>query len=101
MSLIGIATSIRQSMDVLILIRSLASSIGSLNEEILSLSFDPDFLLTLDLDFSEQHKTCQIVQQYNSSWWTGKKPRNLDWADVLDISSLERCLRKHREQITG
>ena len=101
MSLIGIATSIGQSMDVPILIRSLASSIGSLNEEILSLSFDPDFLLTLDSDLSEQHKTCQIVQQYQSSWWTVKKPRNLDWADVLNISSLERCLRTHREQITG
>jgi hypothetical protein len=81
------------------LVRSLAASIGMINEDQLSMSFSHDFLMTLDSDLTEQNIYCRIVDNYECSWWKARKPRSLDLARVLDRSSLNRCLATHRDQI--
>lgn len=101
MSFIGIGTSLGQPLDVPVLVRSLAASIGCLDEDYLSLHFDHDFLLTLDSDISEQNKMCRKVKVYASAWWNERKPRSLDWADIFNKLSLNACLQTHLEQITG
>ena len=99
LSYVGICTSTGQPLEIPILLRSLAACIGTVDEDELSLTFDYDFLMMLDADLSEQHIYCRIVDNYECAWWNGRKPRSLDLAQVLNRSSLARCLATHRDQI--
>ena len=101
MSYVGIGASTGQTLIIPILIRSLAGSIATIDEEALSLSFDYDILMTLDSDLSEQHKNCQIVKNYECAWWTTRKSRALDSATILDKATLDKCLEKHFQQVPG
>ena len=66
-----------------------------LTEDMLPIGLDLDFLTTLDSDLSTQHSLCRIVNKYECAWWTGRKPRDLDLAEVLDRSSIEKCIDVH------
>ena len=100
LSYVGICTSTGQVLEIPILLRSLAASIGTIDEDQLSLAFDYDFLMMLDADLSEQHHIyCRIVDNYECAWWKGRKPRSLDLTQVLDRSTLAQCLATHRDQI--
>ena len=99
LSYVGICTSTGQALEIPILLRSLAACMGTIDEDQLSLTFDHDFLMTLDADLTEQHIYCRMVDNYECAWWNGRKPRSLDLAQVLDRSSLARCLAAHRDQI--
>jgi hypothetical protein len=99
LSYVGICTSTGQALEIPILLRSLAACMGTIDEDQLSLTFDHDFLMTLDADLTEQHIYCRMVDNYECAWWNGRKPRSLNLAQVLDRSSLARCLAAHRDQI--
>jgi hypothetical protein len=99
LSRIGIATSIGHTLQVPIIVRSLADSIALLDEDDLPLAFDLDFKLMLDVDPSFQHSLCKLVDVYSSAWWKRNKPRSLDLADILEVSSFKRCLETHKHQL--
>ena len=98
LSYIGIGTSIGQPLKVPILLRSLAVGLASLDEKDLPVSFDIDFLMTLDTDPAEQNSICKLVQTYECAWWKARKPRDLDHAVILDKSTLNICLETHINQ---
>jgi hypothetical protein len=83
------------------LVRSLAVSIATLDEDKLPLSFDYDFMMTLDTNLSEQDKICAMADVYECAWWNMTNPKSLDLAEILDKSSLEKCLDTHMKQIVG
>jgi hypothetical protein len=99
LSYIGFSTSIGHTLQVPIIVRSLADSIALLDEDDLPLPFDLDFKIMLDVDPSFQHRLCQLVDVYSSAWWKRNKPRTLDLADILDASSFRRLLDTHKEQL--
>ena len=72
-----------------------------LHEDQLPIDFDPDFLLTLDIDASDKDNKCRLVDRYECAWWNEKKPRTLDRANILDQSSLTRCLDVHKRQLSS
>ena len=44
------------------------------------------------------HTKCKVVNDYHRSWWSNRKPRNLDLVEVMDLSSLERCMDVYRSR---
>lgn len=99
LSYIGLGSSIGLSLKIPIIVRSLAGSFALLEEADLPIGFDLDFITTLDTDLAEQDPMCKIMDKYECAWWTQRKPRNLDSADVLDRSSFDKCLQTHLNQI--
>jgi len=99
LSYIGFATSIGHTLQIPIIVRSLADSIALLDEDDLPLAFDLDFKMMLDVDPSFQHRLCQLVNVYSSAWWKRNEPRSLDLADILEASSFKRCLETHKQQL--
>lgn len=61
----------------------------------LLLDFDHDFLLTLDIGAHDDEKKGWVVKKYERAWWIGKNLRNLDLVEILDKSSINRCLETH------
>ena len=80
---------------MLIIIWSLADSISMLREDQLPISFNPDFLMMLDIDMSDKDNKSRIVNQYERAWWNGRKPQQ------LDLSSIDRCLNFHKVQLAS
>jgi len=99
LSYIGYVTSIGDSVDVPIIVRSLAESIAMLEEHDLPVSVTRDLLMTLDTDLSEQNPLCRQVDRYECAWWTARKPRDLKTADILDRSTVDKCLAMHLRKI--
>ena len=99
MSYIGVATSIGQAIEVPIIIQSLADNISMLREDQPPISFNLDFLMMLDIDMSDKDNKSRIVDQYERAWWNGRKPRQLDLSEILDKSSIDRCLNFHKVQL--
>lgn len=99
LSYLGIATSIGQAIDLPVIVRSLAVSMGFLKEDQLPLGIDKDFLLSLDSDLSVQNYSCQMVDNYECAWWKGSEPRILRSAHKLDASSIDKCLETHEKQL--
>ena len=100
LSYAGIGTSIGQPMEVPIILRSLAVGFATLEERELPVTFDNDFMLTLDTNLAEQNRACRMVRNYKCQWWTARKPRDLDLASILDKSTLDECLDTHDTQTT-
>ena len=91
LSLIGAASALRQNLVIPIVLRSLAGSIPFLNNNPAFIA-NPDFLATLDT--GEHHS----VKSYELSWWSGRKRRNLNTVEILNASTLEKCLTHFRDQ---
>ena len=53
---------------------------------------DDTFLATLD---SGGH---QVVNGYDLQWWTGRKPKDLSKVEILNASTLEKCLKHFQKQ---
>jgi len=98
LSYIGMATAIGWSVEISIILRSLADSMAVLPENELPLAIHPDFLATLNIRAYEEDNKCQVVKGYNLSWWTGQKPRDLDTVKILDQSSLAGCITHYHQQ---
>ena len=96
---VGIGVSLGHPLTVPILIRSLADSMGHLDETELPIPIDDDFLSLLDSDLAEQNYVCSLVEKYECAWWIGRKPRNLDLADTMKWSSMGRCVEIHLKQL--
>jgi hypothetical protein len=82
-----------------IIIRSLADSLGMLSDDHLPIEIDPSILMMLDIDVTDKANKCRIVQRYEHAWWNERKPRNLELADILDASSVRKCLEFHRNEL--
>ncbi|KAF8799829.1 hypothetical protein BYT27DRAFT_7263438 [Phlegmacium glaucopus] len=98
LSYVGIAVSVGQTIDIPIILRSLANSMALLNENALPLPFDPHFLATLDIGTHEKGHKSQVVSAYEHCWWSGRKPRDLDTIKILDASTLETCIEHYQIQ---
>jgi hypothetical protein len=101
LSYVGVATSIGQVVEVPLIVRSLAESIATLQEDQLPVGFDYDFMLSLDADLSVQDSRCRLVENYHNDWWNRRKPRMLEMASVLDSRTMDRCLEKHVVEVFG
>lgn len=99
LSYVGIETSVGQTVEVPIIVRSLAESFALLDEEMLPIGIDHGLIMTLDRDLKEQNYVCQAVDHYECAWWESRKPRDLSLVEVLDRSTLENCLESHLRQI--
>ena len=93
LSYVGIASAIGQIIDIPIIIRSLADSICFLDDEDFPINFDEDFLRTLDIG-----KPDRAIITFERAWWNGRKPRSLNLAEILDISSIRVCLESYKKQ---
>ena len=82
-------------MDIPIIVRSLADSLALADASVLPLSFEPDLLATLDIGVDDDSK-CRRVSTYHRAWWLVRKPRNLDSVDIMDRSSIDKCLDVYR-----
>ena len=98
---VGIGASLGHPLNVPILIRSLADSMGHLDVTDLPIPFDNDFISLLDSDLSEQNYVCRLVAKYECSWWIERKPRDVDLADTMKSTSMARCVEKHLNQLDG
>ena len=92
------ATAVGRSVEIPIILRSLADSMAVLPENELPLAIHPDFLATLDIGAYEEDNKCQVVKGYDLSWWTGWKPRVLDTVKILDQLSLAGCITHYCQQ---
>ena len=84
-----------------IIVRSLAESFATLDEDQLPIGMNRDFMLTLDSDLAEQNSHCRRVDKYENNWWIRSKQKDLDSVKVMDRSSMDRCLETHFEQLFG
>jgi len=92
------ATAVGRSVEILIILCSLADSMAMLPENELPLVILSNFLATLDIGAYEEDNKCQVIKGYNLSWWTGQKPRDLDTVKILDQSSLAGCITHYCQQ---
>jgi len=83
-----------RTLEIPIIIRSLAGTFALEGKNDLPLIPDDTFLATLD---SGGH---QVVNGYDLQWWTGRKPKDLSKVEILNASTLEKCL-KHFQKQTG
>jgi hypothetical protein len=67
-----------------IIVRSLAESFATLDEDQLPIGMDRDFMLTLDSDLAEQNSHCRRVDKYEKNWWIRSKQKDLDSVKVMD-----------------
>jgi hypothetical protein len=74
----------------------MTASMALANEDELPLDYDPEFLLTLDTGGQENS---MIVACYELSWWTGRKPRDLDAVEILNASTVSKCLQHYKRRL--
>ena len=63
-----------------------------MDESELPMSFDPDFLLMLDVGAHEEDSKSRVVDRYECAWWAGRKPQDSSAVEILNQSCLGRCL---------
>jgi hypothetical protein len=95
MSYVGIATTLGQPVEIPIILRSLADSIALLHENDKLPLFNPSLLATLDVG---KDGKSQVVKNYAHSWWTSRKPRDLNDVSLLGPSTVESCIEHYRKQ---
>lgn len=83
-----------QPVDIPIILRTLAGSIALCDEESLPLTSTPDYLAMLDAGEFEK----VVVNNFELSWWTSRKPRDLNAVEILNASTVERCLDHYTTQ---
>jgi hypothetical protein len=99
LSFVGIGSAIGQTLEIPIMVRSLADSLARLSEDDLPVPINPGFLALLDVDARERHDKGRVVDRYDCSWWTGRRPQDLSTVECLTEETLMRCLEFHREQL--
>jgi hypothetical protein len=95
MSHIGIATALGQTIDIPIVLRSLAGSFSLVDEDIFPIPFHPDILATLD---TPANPKCEIVKKYELRWWAGRKPRDLNSVERLNSSTIKSCVNHYKQE---
>ena len=98
---VGISVSLGHPLNVPILIRSLADSMGHLHETDLPIPIDNDFISLLDSDLAEQNYVCRLVAKYDCAWWIGRKPRIIEMAETMKSTSMARFVENHLNQLDG
>ncbi|KAF8809697.1 hypothetical protein BYT27DRAFT_7093990, partial [Phlegmacium glaucopus] len=101
LSYIGISTTLGKAIEIPIIMRSLANSMGLLHEDALPLIMDPSFLATLDMGAHEKESKSKIVSEYEHQWWSSQKPRDLGTVKILNKSTVQECLNHYREQCSS
>ena len=91
--------AIGQPFKVPSLLRSLATSFAMAVEGQLPLSFNINFLKLLNSDILLQDIIGRTVENYQCAWWTNDKPTDLDLADIMDYSTLTKCLNTHIDEV--
>jgi hypothetical protein len=81
-----------QSLEIPIIIRSLAGSISLEDEEILPFDTDPSLLHTLD---AGEH---QLVTSFELQWWSGRNPRDINTVQIFNALTLTKCMDHYRRQ---
>lgn len=92
MSLIGTATALGQVLVIPIILRSLAGTVAFVENK--KIPFTPDAGFLASLDCGEHH----IVKNFELRWWSGRKPRDLNTVEILNASTLKKCLDHYRDQ---
>ncbi|KAF8805796.1 hypothetical protein BYT27DRAFT_7257903, partial [Phlegmacium glaucopus] len=98
LSYVGISTALGKAIEIPIIMRSLAESMGLLHEDALPLIMDPGFLATLDMGAHEEDNKSQVVSEYEHQWWSGRKPRDLGTVKILNKSTVQESLDHYRER---
>jgi hypothetical protein len=99
LSYLGIAAVTGQRLNVGIIVRSLTDSMAFVAEDQLPLVFNADFWATLDMGRTSELGRGRNIADYALTWWTSRKPRNLDNVDILADGTLVLCLDYHRRQL--
>jgi hypothetical protein len=99
LSFVGIGSAIGQTLEIPIILRSLADSLAQVSEDDLPIPLDPGFLALLDDDPHDKLDKSRVVGQYDCAWWSGRRPQDLSTVEVLSEKTLMRCLAFHREQL--
>lgn len=95
MTFVGIALAIGLHIDVGIVVRSLADSIGMVDKDDLPLPIERQFMFLLSSKSGHARKeVCDPVDEYAYSWWLQKGPFG---ARPLCRWTLEDCLYTHRQ----
>jgi len=95
MSHIGIATALGQTIDIPIVLRSLAGSFSLVDEDIFPIPFHPDILAILD---TPPNPKSEIVKKYELRWWAGRKPRDLNSVERLNSSTIKSCVEHYKQE---
>ena len=82
LSLVSTASALNQTIEIPMIIRSLAGSIALEEEKNLPLPVDPSFLDTLDTG------GYRLISAYELQWWPGRKPRDLDLVEILNAGTV-------------
>jgi hypothetical protein len=84
-----------QPLVIPIILRTLASTAGTITfdeEQKLPMLPDSSFLSTLDT--GER----QVITRFELVWWSGRKPRDINTVDILNASTLRKCLEHYRQE---
>jgi hypothetical protein len=93
LSYIGLADAVCQVIEIPIIVRSLADSLGHLGEDELPVPFHPDLLATLDVG-TDGANYDRLVDEYAFPWWMGSVPPAPH--EILGSGTIIRCLTMHR-----
>jgi hypothetical protein len=87
-------TALGNSVEIPFIIRRLADTLYKQAPNGLPVTFDPDFIVSLD-GGSGPDDLSAAVASYHGQWWTGPLPPPAD--SLLNMSMLEACLQHHRK----
>ena len=96
MSFVGIGMSLGMPVEIPIIICSLADCLGMVNDEILPLPFYAKFLATLDIGAHNKKNKSKVIGSYELSWWTGRKPRDINSIGIMDRSTVQACIDHYK-----
>ncbi len=96
MSYVRIATSVGQVIEVLIILRSLATSLAVVSEDELPISYDLGFIAML-ICGTRSDQYGRVVNSYAHPWWKRKSQPTA--GTILCTMTLEDCLKHHRVQL--
>lgn len=94
LNVIGTLTALNQPVVIPIILRTLAGSIALYEEDDLPFKMTPEFLALLDAGEFEK----EVVNVFELSWWSGRKPRDLNTVEILKASTVELCLEHYKTQ---
>src|SRR6201999_1692944 len=94
---IGTACATGHVIDIPIIIRSLADSLGRVDYEELPLPIHPSMLAILDAGVTTDDPA-RLVDVYQLNWWAGTDEPDED--DVLHMFNVVKCLEFHQQQLT-
>lgn len=87
-------TALGISIEIPIIIRRLAATLYWQRPTDLPVIFDRDFIVSLDAG-SDPDDLSAVTTSYHNQWWTGPLPPKQE--HFLDLTTLDACLKYHRE----